>query len=138
MRSCDKQLEFFLDGVSQGPACFIPHGNIYAVVDLYGQCAQVSIPCATPIAPLASVGIDTCPRYASNFICKMCFSISVFSSVQTLQRLCTLAVLFIPTTSFTCTGFLNIMEKVLFLVKMAGLRADPKSTAAVLFTVAHD
>ncbi|ERL95247.1 hypothetical protein D910_12514 [Dendroctonus ponderosae] len=62
MRSCEKQLEFFMDGVSQGPACFIPHGNIYAVVDLYGQCAQVSIPCATPIAPLASVGIDTCPR----------------------------------------------------------------------------
>lgn len=62
MRSADKSLEFFKDGVSQGPACVIPHGNIYAVVDLYGQCARVSIPCATPVAPLASVGIDTCPR----------------------------------------------------------------------------
>ncbi|XP_066248762.1 neuralized-like protein 4 isoform X5 [Euwallacea similis] len=63
MRSTDKSLEFFKDGVSQGPACVIPHGNVYAVVDLYGQCASVSIPCSTPIAPLASVGIDTtCPR----------------------------------------------------------------------------
>ncbi|CAG9771302.1 unnamed protein product [Ceutorhynchus assimilis] len=62
MRSSDKSLEFFKDGVSQGAACLIPHGNIYAVVDLYGQCARVSIPCSTPVAPLASVGLDTCPR----------------------------------------------------------------------------
>ncbi|XP_066158319.1 neuralized-like protein 4 isoform X2 [Euwallacea fornicatus] len=63
MRSADKSLEFFKDGVSQGPACVIPHGNVYAVVDLYGQCASVSIPCSTPVGPLASVGVDiTCPR----------------------------------------------------------------------------
>lgn len=62
MRSADKSLEFFKDGVSQGSACVVPHSNIYAVVDLYGQCARVSIPCATPVAPLASAGIDICPR----------------------------------------------------------------------------
>ncbi|XP_030761137.1 neuralized-like protein 4 [Sitophilus oryzae] len=62
MRSADKSLEFFKDGVSQGSACVVPHGNIYAVVDLYGQCARVSIPCASPLAPLASAGVDTCPR----------------------------------------------------------------------------
>ncbi|XP_050309268.1 neuralized-like protein 4 [Anthonomus grandis grandis] len=62
MRSSDKSLEFFKNGVSQGTACVVPHANLYAVVDLYGQCARVSISCATPVAPLASVGIDTCPR----------------------------------------------------------------------------
>lgn len=65
IRSADKSMEFFKDGVSQGPACIIPHGNVYAVVDLYGQCARVSIACTTPIAPLASVGMDTCPRYVT-------------------------------------------------------------------------
>ncbi|XP_076270318.1 neuralized E3 ubiquitin protein ligase 4 isoform X2 [Rhynchophorus ferrugineus] len=62
LRSTDKSLEFFKDGVSQGPACVVPHSSIYAVVDLYGQCARVSIPCAAPLVPLASAGMDTCPR----------------------------------------------------------------------------
>ncbi|CAH0558081.1 unnamed protein product [Brassicogethes aeneus] len=62
MRSADRTLEFYRDGVPQGAACLVPHPTVYAVVDLYGQCAQVSIPCASPMAPLASTGIDTCPR----------------------------------------------------------------------------
>lgn len=62
MRSTEKSLEFFKDGVPQGVACIVPHSNIYAVVDLYGQCAQVSIPCVSPVAPLASVAVESCPR----------------------------------------------------------------------------
>ncbi|KAK4880128.1 hypothetical protein RN001_008274 [Aquatica leii] len=62
VRSSEKTLEFYKDGVPQGVACVVTHSNIYAVVDLYGQCAQVSIPCISPIAPLASVAVDSCPR----------------------------------------------------------------------------
>ncbi|XP_057662897.1 neuralized-like protein 4 [Diorhabda carinulata] len=62
MRSADKSLEFYKNGVSQGVACVVPHNNIYAVVDLYGQCAQVSIPCASPTAPLPSTGIEISHR----------------------------------------------------------------------------
>ncbi|CAH1098780.1 unnamed protein product [Psylliodes chrysocephalus] len=62
MRSSDKSLEFYKNGVAQGAACVVPHNNIYAVVDLYGQCAQVSIPCASPMAALASAGIETSHR----------------------------------------------------------------------------
>ncbi|KAF2900858.1 hypothetical protein ILUMI_05336 [Ignelater luminosus] len=62
MRSAEKTLEFYKDGVPQGLACVVTHSNIYAVVDLYGQCAQVSIPCISPIAPLASVAVESCPR----------------------------------------------------------------------------
>ncbi|KAK9728651.1 Neuralized [Popillia japonica] len=62
MRTADKNLEFYKDGVAQGMACIITNPNIYAVVDLYGQCAQVSIPCASPIAPLSAAHIDICPR----------------------------------------------------------------------------
>lgn len=56
MRSADKSLEFYKDGVPQGVSCTVPHNNIYAVVDLYGQCAQVSIPSGTSIAAIASTG----------------------------------------------------------------------------------
>ncbi|KAK5646861.1 hypothetical protein RI129_005325 [Pyrocoelia pectoralis] len=62
MRSSEKTLEFYKDGVPQGLACVVTHSNIYAVVDLYGQCAQVSIPCISPVAPLASVAVESCPR----------------------------------------------------------------------------
>ncbi|XP_018574763.1 neuralized-like protein 4 isoform X2 [Anoplophora glabripennis] len=62
MISADKSLEFYKDGVPQGVACVVPHNNIYAVVDLYGQCSQVSIPCSSPLAPLASTGIETSHR----------------------------------------------------------------------------
>ncbi|XP_050504188.1 neuralized-like protein 4 [Diabrotica virgifera virgifera] len=62
MRSSDKSLEFYKNGVAQGIACVVPHTNIYAVVDLYGQCAQVSIPCATPTGALTTAGIETSHR----------------------------------------------------------------------------
>lgn len=41
----DRSLEFYKDGRSQGVACvaITPTAAIYAVVDLYGSCAQVSI-----------------------------------------------------------------------------------------------
>lgn len=56
MRSSDKTLEFYKDGIPQGMACTVAHNNIYAVVDLYGQCAQVSIPSGTSITGVASTG----------------------------------------------------------------------------------
>lgn len=56
MRSADKSLEFYKNGIPQGLACTIPHNNIYAVVDLYGQCAQVSIPSGTSVAAITSTG----------------------------------------------------------------------------------
>ncbi|EFA04682.2 bluestreak [Tribolium castaneum] len=61
VRSSDKTLEFYRDGVPQGPACIVPHSTVYAVVDLYGQCAQVSIPCVSPLVPIPT-NLDNCPR----------------------------------------------------------------------------
>jgi len=43
MRAADGSLHYYLDGIDQGVACSdIPTG-VYAVIDLYGQCAQVTI-----------------------------------------------------------------------------------------------
>lgn len=60
VRSSDKSLEFYKDGVPQGLACLVPNGNVYAVIDLYGECAQVSIPCASPL--VAAPTLDNCLR----------------------------------------------------------------------------
>ncbi|KYN44842.1 Neuralized-like protein 4 [Trachymyrmex septentrionalis] len=43
MRCSDSSLHYFLDGVDQGPACTGLPPNVYPVIDLYGQCAQVTI-----------------------------------------------------------------------------------------------
>ncbi|XP_028049148.1 neuralized-like protein 4 [Monomorium pharaonis] len=43
MRCADSSLHYFLDGVDQGPACTGLPQNVYPVIDLYGQCAQVTI-----------------------------------------------------------------------------------------------
>lgn len=52
MKNSDKTLQFFLNGISQGIACEVPNSNVYAVVDLYGQCAQVSLTsCGSPLVP---------------------------------------------------------------------------------------
>ncbi|PSN33663.1 hypothetical protein C0J52_20980 [Blattella germanica] len=43
MRHDDESLHYYVDGVDQGAACEGVPPHVYAVVDLYGQCAQVSI-----------------------------------------------------------------------------------------------
>lgn len=43
MRCTDSSLHYFLDGVDQGLACTGLPPNVYPVIDLYGQCAQVTI-----------------------------------------------------------------------------------------------
>lgn len=43
MRHEDESLHYYIDGVDQGAACDGVPLHVYAVVDLYGQCAQVSI-----------------------------------------------------------------------------------------------
>ncbi|XP_055854149.1 neuralized-like protein 4 [Episyrphus balteatus] len=47
MRNGD-YIHFFIDGVDQGPACECRLPNVWAVIDLYGQCAQVSLTLAQP------------------------------------------------------------------------------------------
>uniref|UniRef100_A0A452RIF7 Neuralized-like protein 4 n=1 Tax=Ursus americanus TaxID=9643 RepID=A0A452RIF7_URSAM len=49
MRTAKGDLHYFIDGQDQGAACSgLPPGKeVYAVVDLYGQCVQVSITSAT-------------------------------------------------------------------------------------------
>ncbi|KAK9500080.1 hypothetical protein O3M35_001416 [Rhynocoris fuscipes] len=42
-RHDDTSLHFYLDGVDQGEACRGLPPSVYPVIDLYGQCAQVSI-----------------------------------------------------------------------------------------------
>lgn len=43
MRCSDETLHYYLDGVDQGVACSEVPSGLYAVIDLYGQCAQVTI-----------------------------------------------------------------------------------------------
>lgn len=43
MWHADRSLHYYLDGIDMGRAWFVPHLNIYAVIDLYGQCTQVTI-----------------------------------------------------------------------------------------------
>ncbi|WAR14180.1 NEUL4-like protein [Mya arenaria] len=51
MRCSDGTLHYFLNGVDQGVACSnIPQG-VFAVIDLYGQCAQVSITSGSGVMP---------------------------------------------------------------------------------------
>ncbi|XP_074654148.1 neuralized-like protein 4 [Tubulanus polymorphus] len=58
MRKSDGSLHYYLDGIDQGIACnYIPRG-IFAVVDLYGQCAQVSITNGSGIQPLSNRLLD--------------------------------------------------------------------------------
>ncbi|KAL5014249.1 hypothetical protein ScPMuIL_008519 [Solemya velum] len=55
MRCSDGTLHFYFNGVDQGVACTdIPPG-VYAVVDLYGQCAQVSITSGSGILPTDNI-----------------------------------------------------------------------------------
>lgn len=43
MWHADRSLHYYLDGMDMGKAWYVPHLNIYAVVDLYGQCTQVGL-----------------------------------------------------------------------------------------------
>ncbi|KAL7305937.1 hypothetical protein TKK_0001411 [Trichogramma kaykai] len=43
MRWPDGSLHYYLDGVDQGAACTGLPAHVYPVIDLYGQCAQVTI-----------------------------------------------------------------------------------------------
>ncbi|XP_051170351.1 neuralized-like protein 4 [Leptopilina boulardi] len=43
MRCSDTTLHYYLDGVDQGVACTGLPAHVYPVIDLYGQCAQVTI-----------------------------------------------------------------------------------------------
>ncbi|KAK9298978.1 hypothetical protein QLX08_007891 [Tetragonisca angustula] len=43
MRCSDNSLHYYLDGVDQGPACTGVPPHVYPVIELYGQCVQVTI-----------------------------------------------------------------------------------------------
>lgn len=43
MRQSDSTLHYYINGVDQGPACDNVPRDVHGVIDLYGQCAQVSI-----------------------------------------------------------------------------------------------
>nr|XP_006813437.1 PREDICTED: neuralized-like protein 4-like [Saccoglossus kowalevskii] len=43
MRALDGSLHYFVDGVDMGVACTDIAENVYAVIDLYGQCSQATI-----------------------------------------------------------------------------------------------
>ena len=43
VRHLDGSLHYTINGQDQGVACESLPPNIYAVIDLYGQCAQVSV-----------------------------------------------------------------------------------------------
>ena len=57
LRHDDGSLHYYLDGRDQGAACHNVPPDVYAVIDLYGQCAQVSI----VHRPLFSVGLPATP-----------------------------------------------------------------------------
>ncbi|XP_063987913.1 neuralized-like protein 4 [Diachasmimorpha longicaudata] len=43
MRCADSSLHYYLDGIDQGTACTGLPAHVYPVIDLYAQCAQVTI-----------------------------------------------------------------------------------------------
>ncbi len=43
LRSTNGALHFFVNGIDQGPAAANIPSRIYAVIDMYGKCAQVTI-----------------------------------------------------------------------------------------------
>ena len=43
MRSAEGNLHFFVNGVDQGQAASHIPPSVYAVIDLYGKCAQVTV-----------------------------------------------------------------------------------------------
>ena len=43
MRTSNGVLHFLVNGVDQGPAATSIGSDVYAVIDLYGKCSQVSV-----------------------------------------------------------------------------------------------
>lgn len=43
VRHSNGSLHYLINGVDEGPACDNVPSGVYGVIDLYGQCAQVSI-----------------------------------------------------------------------------------------------
>lgn len=43
MRSSNGELHFFVNGIDQGVSAHHVTGTVYAVIDMYGKCAQVTI-----------------------------------------------------------------------------------------------
>jgi neuralized-like protein 4 len=65
MRHPDTTLHFYVDGVDQGAACAGVPTHVYAVIDLYGQCAQVALvqPAqAAPTAPSEASALQSLPH----------------------------------------------------------------------------
>ena len=48
MRTTDGTLHFLVNGIDQGPAANGIAAKVYAVIDMYGKCAQVTIVDNTP------------------------------------------------------------------------------------------
>ncbi|KAL1116658.1 hypothetical protein AAG570_005130 [Ranatra chinensis] len=57
-------LHYYLDGVDQGEACSGLPEAVYPVVDLYGQCAQVSI--VSSLEPVMEIDESTCHQLPSH------------------------------------------------------------------------
>ncbi|KAK0040385.1 neuralized-like protein 4 [Biomphalaria pfeifferi] len=55
MRCFDGTLHYYLDGVDQGVASTDITPGVYAVIDLYGQCAQVSMSSGTVVVPQTEI-----------------------------------------------------------------------------------
>ncbi|XP_023215732.1 neuralized-like protein 4 isoform X1 [Centruroides sculpturatus] len=51
MRHSDGTLHYYINGEDQGTACSNIPPDVYAVIDLYGQCAQVSLNHCLPSSP---------------------------------------------------------------------------------------
>ena len=43
LRTSSGVLHFFVNGIDQGPAATNIPGKVYAVIDMYGKCAQVTV-----------------------------------------------------------------------------------------------
>ncbi|KAH8378831.1 hypothetical protein KR009_001688 [Drosophila setifemur] len=72
-------IHFFVDGMDQGPACECHAPNIWAIIDLYGQCAQVS---------LTQTQVDIRAPYATSENSQSCQATSVIQhpAMETKHR----------------------------------------------------
>ena len=79
-RQSNGSLIFYINGVEQGVAAAnLPH-QLYAVVDIYGQCSQVKL--ATPTQGIKYI------RYEKLFLLRDHSSLSLFVTVLCVQVSC--------------------------------------------------